>query len=57
MLTDKEYEAAMFKDLPEYTCGQCNEVFGSNCDEDDIECTNCDARLCPHCGQWFGGQA
>jgi hypothetical protein len=40
--------------IKDYTCGACFEEFGSNCDPGDIQCTNCDARLCPRCGSWFG---
>jgi hypothetical protein len=42
--------------LPGYTCGQCGETFGTNCDEDDIRCPECGARRCPHCETWFGGE-
>jgi transcriptional regulator with XRE-family HTH domain len=42
--------------LPEYTCGQCGETFGTNCDPDDIECTYCEAKRCPHCQTWFGSE-
>lgn len=41
--------------VPEYTCGSCDETFGTNCDEDDIQCPECGATRCPHCEQWFGG--
>jgi hypothetical protein len=41
--------------LPEYTCGQCFEMFGSNCRDDDISCAYCGAKRCPHCREWFGG--
>ena len=44
------------RDLPEYTCGQCGETFGTNFVEDEIECAYCDARRCPHCAEWFGGE-
>jgi hypothetical protein len=43
--------------LPQYECGKCGLEFGSNCDEDDIQCPDCDATLCPHCKTWFGGGA
>ena len=39
----------------DYTCGKCGETFGTNCDEDDITCPECEAQRCPHCGKWFGG--
>jgi len=41
--------------LPEFICGECGFVFGSNCGEDDIECPECGSRACPHCHNWFGG--
>ena len=41
-------------ELPQYRCGLCGEEFGSNCHEDDISCTSCGAKRCPHCGKWFG---
>jgi hypothetical protein len=40
--------------LPQYTCGQCGMTFGTNFDEDKIECPECEARRCPHCKTWFG---
>ena len=43
--------------MTEYVCGQCCEFFVTNCDEGDIKCTECGARRCPHCGEWFGGLA
>jgi DNA-directed RNA polymerase subunit RPC12/RpoP len=43
--------------MTEYTCGRCGETFSTNCDEDDIQCTECDAHRCPCCGTWFGGDA
>jgi hypothetical protein len=43
--------------LPQYTCGQCGETFGTNCYPHDIACAYCGAILCPHCGEWFGGDS
>jgi hypothetical protein len=43
--------------LPQYTCGQCGETFGTNFTEDEIECAYCSARRCPHCHEWFGGES
>jgi DNA-directed RNA polymerase subunit RPC12/RpoP len=43
--------------MTEYTCGRCGETFSTNCDEDDIRCTECEAHRCPCCGTWFGGDA
>jgi len=40
-----------------YVCGNCGEEFGTNCDVDDIQCTECGARRCPACAEWFGGQS
>lgn len=40
----------------EVTCGQCGEESRTNCDDDDICCGVCDARRCPCCGKWFGGE-
>ena len=42
--------------MHDYTCGRCGETFSTNCDEDDIQCTDCEARRCPCCGSWFGGE-
>lgn len=39
--------------IRDYTCGLCEEEFGSNLSPGDIRCTNCEARLCPCCGAWF----
>jgi hypothetical protein len=40
------------------TCGACGEDYGTNVtDLDEIECVECDARRCPHCKTWFGGQS
>jgi hypothetical protein len=39
--------------IRDYVCGLCGEEFGSNCSPGSIECTYCDARLCPCCGAWF----
>ena len=36
------------------TCGACGGEFGTNFAEEEIECAHCDARRCPHCGEWFG---
>lgn len=35
------------------TCGGCGEEFGTNCDLGDMQCPECEARRCPHCGQWY----
>jgi hypothetical protein len=43
--------------MKDITCGSCGEEFGTNADDDEIECTECDARRCPHCKRWFGGQS
>jgi DNA-directed RNA polymerase subunit RPC12/RpoP len=40
--------------LPQYTCGQCGETFGTNFRTEEIECPECEARRCPHCETWFG---
>ena len=48
---------ATLRDLPEYTCGQCGETFGTNFLPDEIECAYCEARRCPHCELWFGGES
>jgi hypothetical protein len=40
--------------LPQYTCGQCGETFGTNFRIEEIECPECEARRCPHCETWFG---
>jgi DNA-directed RNA polymerase subunit RPC12/RpoP len=42
--------------MQEYTCGACGETFGTNFAEHEIECAYCDARRCPCCQSWFGGQ-
>jgi hypothetical protein len=40
------------------TCGACGEDYGTNVtDLDEIECVECEARRCPHCQRWFGGQS
>ena len=39
--------------MKDYTCGLCGEEFSSNCSPGDIQCTECEARLCPCCGTWF----
>jgi hypothetical protein len=44
------------KPLPEYTCGVCRETFGTNFSVQDIDCGNCEARRCPYCTTWFGGE-
>jgi len=44
------------KPLPEYTCGSCKRVFGTNFAVEEIECAECDARRCPYCREWFGGE-
>jgi len=38
------------------TCGSCGDESSTNCDDDDISCGLCEARRCPCCGQWFGGE-
>ena len=43
--------------MRDFTCDACGETFGTNCDEDDIICTLCNAHRCPHCHLWFGGEA
>jgi hypothetical protein len=48
---------ALLHDLPEYTCGMCGETFGTNFLPDEIECAYCEARRCPHCELWFGGES
>ena len=40
--------------MRDLTCGACGGVFGTNFHEEQIECAHCDARRCPHCGEWFG---
>lgn len=42
--------------LPEYECGSCGTVFGTNFKTEEIECPECEARRCPHCETWFGAQ-
>ena len=37
------------------TCGACGGEFGTNFRITEIECAHCEARRCPHCGGWFGG--
>jgi len=40
------------------TCGSCGEDYGTNVtDLDEIECVTCEARRCPHCQIWFGGNS
>lgn len=39
------------------TCGSCGMEHGGNLDENDIECPFCEARRCPHCKTWFGGES
>jgi hypothetical protein len=41
--------------MRDLTCGACGGGFGTNFSEEEIECAHCDARRCPHCGEWFGG--
>jgi DNA-directed RNA polymerase subunit RPC12/RpoP len=38
--------------MTEYTCLSCGSGFRSNCDRGDIDCPDCEARLCSHCGEW-----
>jgi hypothetical protein len=33
-------------------CGRCGTRFGTNCQPGDIECTDCEARLCSSCWHW-----
>jgi len=42
--------------MKDYTCGSCGADFGTNCYDDDIQCVDCGAHRCPHCGDWFGGE-
>lgn len=49
--------AGTLRDLPEYRCGQCGQTFGTNLAEDKVECAYCEARRCPHCEMWFGGES
>lgn len=37
-------------------CGNCTEEFGTNCDDHDITCPECEAQRCPCCGCWFGAE-
>jgi hypothetical protein len=39
----------------EHTCGKCGETFGSNFQPGEVDCPECDARLCSSCGHWEGG--
>jgi hypothetical protein len=41
--------------MRDLTCGACGGEFGTNFREEEIECAYCDARRCPSCGEWFGG--
>lgn len=36
------------------TCGICGAQFATNFRLEEIECGECEARRCPHCGTWFG---
>lgn len=36
-------------------CGACGGEFGTNFAIDQIECAECEARRCPKCATWFGG--
>lgn len=38
------------------TCGSCGAESGTNFLIEEIECGECEARRCPHCGGWFGGE-
>jgi len=35
-----------------YTCGRCGAEWTTNCDQRDVQCVECDARLCASCGRW-----
>jgi hypothetical protein len=37
------------------TCGSCGEEFGTNFKVEEIACPECEARRCPQCRTWFGG--
>lgn len=37
------------------TCGGCGEEFGTNFAAAELECPGCEARRCPSCHAWFGG--
>ena len=37
------------------TCGVCGEEFGTNSCGEETACAECEARRCPHCKTWFGG--
>jgi DNA-directed RNA polymerase subunit RPC12/RpoP len=43
--------------MRDLTCGACGTEFGTNFDVDQIDCPECDARRCPHCGEWFGAES
>lgn len=38
------------------TCGSCSAQFGTNFRIEEIECAECEARRCPNCATWFGGE-
>lgn len=37
------------------TCGGCGSEFGTNFAVAELECPECEARRCPSCHAWFGG--
>ena len=39
------------------TCGSCGEESGTNFRDEEIDCPECEARRCPHCKRWFGGES
>jgi hypothetical protein len=43
--------------MTEHACGGCGETWSTNCAADDITCPECEAKWCPACGTWFGGDA
>jgi DNA-directed RNA polymerase subunit RPC12/RpoP len=38
--------------MADYTCEACGTEFSTNCLPGDIECPECEARLCSDCGHW-----
>jgi len=39
------------------TCGGCGVEFGTNFAVEELECPECEARRCPACHTWFGGES